>query len=343
MSVVSARTLGSPSRVLAMALVLIPLLLVTACGEDENTGGDVDRVTFMAGFRAQANLPFVAAYVADAEGFFADEGLEVDIQHSSGQDEHLRLLLDGSIDFTTGTAAQVIRRRAENLPLAAVALFGQRGDQGYVARAASGIDGPEDFAGHSIGFKGGVVPAELLAMLSGAGLTPEDVELVSVGFDPRIFIEGGVDVYPVFLNNEPDTIRRAGVEINVIDPHDHGVPTLGLTYLVTEDTLEDGDLVERFLRATMRAVAWIEEHPDEAIEIVLRHADGADAEHQRFLLDEDLAAAQRDDGIGRASLDQWEELMQLLIDFDVIDAPIEVADAWRGDVIDALYEDGAIE
>src|SRR5690606_30418686 len=118
-----------------------------------------------------------------------------------------------------------------------VALFGQRGDQGYVTRADSGIESPEDLDGRSIGFKAGVVPAELHGLLRGAGLTVDDVELVSVGFDPRIFIEGGVDVYPVFLNNEPDTIRRAGVDINIIDPHDHGVPTLGLTYLVTGETL----------------------------------------------------------------------------------------------------------
>jgi ABC-type nitrate/sulfonate/bicarbonate transport system substrate-binding protein len=180
-------------------------------------------------------------------------------------------------------------------------------------------------------------------MLGGAGLTPDDVELVSVGFDPRVFIEGGVDVYPVFLNNEPNTIRNAGVEINVIDPHHHEVPTLGLTYLVRESMLEDGDAVERFLRATLRAVTWIEANPDEAIEVVLTHAEGADPEHQRFLLDEDLAAAQRDNGIGRASLEQWEALMQLLIDHDVIDAPIDVDTAWRGEVIDALYDGGEIE
>src|SRR5690349_13913000 len=47
------------------------------------------QITFMAGFQPQANLPFVAVYVADAKGFFAEEGLKVDIQHSSGADEHL--------------------------------------------------------------------------------------------------------------------------------------------------------------------------------------------------------------------------------------------------------------
>ncbi len=329
-----------------LLLLLVPLLALAvfaaSCGDDADDD-DLERITFMAGFRAQANLPFVAAYVADAQGFFEDEGLAVDIQHASGQDEHLRLLLEGTVHFTTGTAAQVIRRRADDLPVVAVALFGQRGDQGYVTRADSGIEGPADFEGKTVGFKAGVVPSELQGLLRGVGLTENDVNLVGVGFDPRVFIDGDVDVYPVFLNNEPDTIRRAGVDINIIDPHDHGVPTLGLTFLARESTLDDDDLVERFLRATMRAVAWIEANPDEAIEIVLQHAEGADPEHQRFLLDEDLAAAQRADGIGRASLDQWEALMQLLIEFDVIDGAIDVSTAWRGEIIDALYEGGELE
>ena len=301
-------------------------------------------ITFMAGFRAQANLPFVAVYVADAEGFFAEEGLNVDIRHSSGQDEHLKLLLDGEIQFTTGTAAQVARRAQEGIPMHAIALFGQRGDQGYVSMADSGIATPADFAGHSVGFKAGVVPAELIAMLAGANLTPDDVDLVGVGFDPRVFMEGGVDVYPVFLNNEPDTIRSAGFDINVIDPADFGVPTLGVTYLTNDETLADTDLVERFLRATMKATYWIEDHRDEAIEITLRHAEGADPAHQRYLLDTDIAAAQRADGrMGLSDPAQWNALIDLLVQYDVIDGPVEVDRVIDQSVLERLYEDGTFE
>jgi len=301
-------------------------------------------ITFMAGFRPQANLPFVAVYVADAEGFFADEGLEVDIQHSSGQDEHLKLLLDGQIQFTTGTAAQVIRRRVDELPVQAVALFGQRGDQGYIARSDSGIVGPEDFAGRSVGFKAGVVPAELEAMLATVDLTLDDLDLQAVGFDARIFIEGQVEIFPVFLNNEPDTVRRTGLEINIIDPHEYDVPTLGLTFLAHEDTVSnDPELVERFLRATMRAIAFIEDNIDSAVATTLTFADGADPEHQQFLLETDLGAAQRADGIGRADPDQWQALLDLLLEFEVIERPTDVNEAFIGSFVDELYESGAVE
>ena len=328
-------------RALLLAAAAVSLVvLFAACGDDAGPD-EPQQITFMAGFRAQANLPFVAVYVAEAKGFFADEGLEVDIQHSSGGDEHLKLLLEDQVQFITGTASQVIRRRVDELPVQAVALFGQRGDQGFIALADSGIASPADFAGHSVGFKAGVVPAELHALLATAGLTVDDVELRSVGFDPReFFIEGAVDVYPVFLNNEPDTVRRAGIDIVVFDPHDYGVPTLGLTYLATEATVSDNpELVERFLRATLRAIEYIEGNIDEAVEITLTYAEGADAEHQRFLLETDLAAAQRADGIGRSDAAQWQSLVDLLLAYGVIEHDTDVDQAFAGSFVDDLYDD----
>ena len=46
----------------------------------------------MAGFIPQANLPFVGAYVAEAEGFFADEGLTSRSNTRPVAAEHLQLL-----------------------------------------------------------------------------------------------------------------------------------------------------------------------------------------------------------------------------------------------------------
>lgn len=339
-----------PSLVVG-TLLLALVLLLSAC-DDDGAGDATDAptatepiaMTFMAGFRPQANLPFVAAYMAQERGYFTDESLDVTIRHA-GQGEHLQLLLAGEIDVTTGTAAQVLRRRATDLPVRAVALFGQRGDQGFVARAGSGIESPADFAGRRVGFKSGVVPAELHALLAGAGLTVDDIELQGVGFDPRVFMEGEVDIYPVFLGNEPDTIRRAGFEITVFDPAEFAVPTLGLTYLVTDETAtESREMLQRFVRAAMRGAQYAIAHPDEAVAVVLSYAEGADAEHQRFLLDTDITNATRGDvdaggvgELGRADLAQWQALHDLLRRFEILETDVDVEAVWDARFIDAVY------
>jgi ABC-type nitrate/sulfonate/bicarbonate transport system substrate-binding protein len=342
-----------PAAIVASILLLVAL--AAACGGDGEPSAPVEsagtaasaeprEITFMAGFRAQANLPFVAVYVAVANGYFAEEGLDVDIRHSAGQDEHLKLLLSKEIEFTTGTAAQLLARRAEGLPVRGIALFGQRGDQGFVARADSGIEQPADFRGKTVGFKAGVVPAELKALLATAGMTEDDVELQGVGFDPRVFIEGGVDVYPVFLSNEPYAIRTAGVDIEVFDPADYGVATLGLTFLAHDDTVAgDQDLVRRFLRAALRGAQYAVHHVDAAVQITLRHAEGADPEHQKFLLETDLTNARRDDGIGRSDAAQWEDLQDTLLEFGALEERTDAAAAMDTSFVDALYnEDGTL-
>ena len=307
MSAATATATAAPRRIAAAALLALlglAALLGAACDGDDGDG-ELREITFMAGFRPQATLPFTAVYVAAAKGYFEDEGLAVTIQHST-QGEHLQLLLAGDVHFTTGTAAQLMRRRAAETPVRSIALFGQRGDQGFVAHADSGIDSPADFAGRSVGFKGGVVPAELLALLASVGLEADDVDLIGVPFDERVFIEGGVDVFPVFLSNEPNRIRNTGVAINVFDPTEYGVSTLGLNLLTHANTIEDDrELVQAFVRAAMRGANYAAANVEEAIEIVLTHAEGADAAHQRFLLETDLRNAQRANGMGRATLDQW--------------------------------------
>ncbi len=299
----------------------------------------VQKLVFMAGFRPQANLPFVAAYLAAANGYFAEEGLDVDIRHASGQDEHLKLLLAKEVAFTTASGPQVLRRREDGLPVRAVALFGQRGDQGFVVRADAGIQTPADLRGRTVGFKAGIVTAEFHALLATAGLTINDVRLQAVGFDPRIFIERGVEVFPVFLGNEPFAIRKAGVAIRTLDPAELGVPTLGLTYLAHADTVAaDPDMVRRFLRATLRATQYAFDHVDEAVTATLKYAPGADPAQQRALLETDLAAARRADGIGRSSQQQWDALEATLLNFGVLKTAGSASTAFTATIVDSLYD-----
>ena len=334
-------TLPRPRRrVLAatiVALGLITALVVAACGGGSADDADDERLsfTFMAGFRAQANLPFVAAYVADQEGYFDELGLDVTIQHPSGQGEHIRLLLSGDVDLTTQPASEVIQRRADpGAPLVVVALFGQSGDLGYVVLEDSGIESPADFAGRTVGFKS-VVQAEFLALLHANGLSADDVELVGVGFNPVVLPEGQVDVYPVFLNNEPDILQRVmGESIRIFQASDASVPTLGVAYVVTEDLLADEtrrEALRRFLTATMRGLQFALADPAAAIEATRAFiSEEADLVHERFLLETDLANATseltRDNGLGWFTEAQFQALHDVLREFGGIEQDVEIAD-----------------
>lgn len=314
-------------RVILLFFILFLLIGCRAAEPEAMT------MTFMAGFKPQASLPFVGVYVAQEKGFFADEGLTVDIQHSAGGGEHLQLLAAGEVQVTTQDAAVLLKRRDDpGLPLVSIGLMGQRGQQAFVALADSGIVTPNDWEGHTVGFKG-TPPPDLFAIMEAAGVNQDAVELVNVGFDPRVLVEGLVDVYPVFKSNEPNILRGWGYELTLWDAADFGVPTLGLAYVTTEDLIaENPELLTRFMRAAMKGIAYAQENPDEAVEIVLNYAEGADPAHMRFMLDAEFADYESPvteaNGPGWQTAEQWQALADMLLAYDALAAPVDAAQAF---------------
>jgi ABC-type nitrate/sulfonate/bicarbonate transport system substrate-binding protein len=316
-------------------ILLFLILILVACAPtpiktSEEEPPALREVTFMAGFRPQANLPFVGAYVAQEKGFFADEGLAVTIEHSAGGGEHLQLLAAGEIEFTTQDAAVLLKRRADpGLPIVSIGLIGQRGQQAFVALADSGINAPSDWMGRTVGFKG-TPPPDLFAIMAAAGVDEADVELVNVGFDPRTLTEGLIDVYPVFKSNEPNIIRGWGYELVQWDAADFGVPTLGLTYVTSEEIIaEEPEMVQSFMNAVLRGIEYAQDNPDEAVEIVLLYAgEDADAEHMRFMLDSELADAVSPNGFGWQTEPQWQALATMLQEYESLPADVDVKAAF---------------
>jgi ABC-type nitrate/sulfonate/bicarbonate transport system substrate-binding protein len=330
----------TPRKLISFALAFAIILLV-ACGQSE--GSDPSQqtaeatttpppaeVSFLAAFKPQANLPFVGAYVAQEQGFFSEQNLEVDINHVTQAGEAFRLLLAGEADFTTADAAVVLERRASDpsLPVVAVALIGQRGQQGFGVLGNSGIESPKDWEGKTVGYKGSKPTPDYLAVLEAAGVDRGRIEEARIGFDVRLLTEGTVDVFPLFLSNEPFTIRKLGFDLRIFEAADYDVPTLGLTYVTTDDYVsEHPDEARRFLKAVLYGIAWAKDHPAEAVEIVMKYAPNEDPEHMRYMLGTELEGAMTEqteaDGIGWMTSEQWRSLHEMLERYEVLTQPLD--------------------
>src|SRR5206468_11783918 len=119
-------------------LVILGLVALTGCASPAQPPA-LKTLHFMAGYKPQANLPFVAVYVAQTNGYFAQQGLQVEIAHASGQGEHLKLLLQGSEDVITAAGDEVLARRSEGLPVVAISVLGQRNQRAMAVKADSDI------------------------------------------------------------------------------------------------------------------------------------------------------------------------------------------------------------
>ncbi len=344
-----------------LAAVLPVALLALACsdgggsygGEGEPAAGaaaaatarPVKKLTFMAGFKPQANLPFVGAYVAQEKGYFREQGLDVEIRHAQSG-EHLQLLLAGEVQITTASGASVLKRNAQDLEIVSVALVGQKSEQGFAVLADSGIDSVADWSGKTFGYKGSV-PAEFLALARANGLDPASVRQVRVGFDPRILSEGQVDILAVFVSNEPDILAGLGFPTRLFDPSDFGVSSLGLAYVSSREFVAaDPDAVERFLKAVLKGIAYAADYPAEAVDIVLGFAPQENRAHQRAMLDTELdralTGAALESGIGWQTAAQWQGAHDTLVEFESIEKPVDVATVFTDEFLRRIYRNGEL-
>ena len=328
------------TRVLLLAL-LVAMAFAMACGDDD-VDQPPDKVVFMAGFKPQANLPFVAAYVAQEQGYFDEQNLDVEIRHASSG-EHLKLLVAGDVHVTTAAATSVLKRRSDpELPIVAVALFGQKGQQAYMALKDSGITGLKDWEGRNFGYKISV-PPDYLAMLETAGVDREEINEVQVGFDPRVLTEGRVDVLAVFKSNEPNVVRKLGHEVVLWDPADFDVPNMGLTYITTDAYASDSsDVLDRFLRATLKGTEFALDNREATLDIIMKYAPKEDRAHQAFMLDTELVDATspftNERGLGQMTDDQWKALYDHLLKFEALPQPFEYTTAFTTTFLERTYD-----
>jgi ABC-type nitrate/sulfonate/bicarbonate transport system substrate-binding protein len=330
-----------------IALASLSVIAFGACSGDDTDPG-VDSITFMPGFKPQANLPFVGAYVADQAGFFAEEDLEVEIQHVVTPGDNFRFLAAGEVQITTADASALLEHRASDPPLdlVSIALIGQTGQQGFAVLAVSGIESPEDWVGKTAGYKGSQVTPDYLAILGAADVDRGDVNEVRVGFAPQVLTEGEVDIFPVFVSNEPDTLDRLGFETTVFEAADFGAPTLGLTYVTSQEYIDENpDIVLRFLRAALRGIDFAEQSPTETVDIVLEFAPEEDRDHQAYMMNTEIGMAHSStadvSGIGWQTEEQWQRLHDHLVTFGALSGPLDdINEAFDTTFLSEIYADG---
>jgi ABC-type nitrate/sulfonate/bicarbonate transport system substrate-binding protein len=318
----------------------------------------LQKITFQAGYLAQGNISFVAAYVAKEKGFFAQEGLDVTIEHASpGGGEQFQRLAAKAIQFTTQTGDAFAQSMAQvNPPFVGVAMFGHQTDAALLVLDNSPIKTLKDLAGKKIGIKTAETasPPWLLGMLNQAGLTFKDVQLLQVGYDPRVvlpdFGAGQVDALQVFRSNEPDTLGRLGDKSRLFLPSDYGITFLGQMYITNKDFVrDDPEMVRKFVRATMKGLQFTLDpaNDKEVTDIVMKYA-GSDADraHQAFIWHTEATYVTADStkqvGLGYASDQEWQDMMSVMVKYGSIKAAVPVAQLWDPQFVKSIYNAGQL-
>lgn len=208
--------------------------------------------------------------IAEEQGYFADEGLEVEMIAPADPADPPKMAAAGRADIAVSYQPQLHLQVAEGMPLVRVGTLVATPLNCLLALEDGPVKEVADLAGRKVGFSvAGMEEALLSAMLRESGLTLEDVELVGVNWSlSPALMSGQVDaVIGAFRNFELNQMEIEGVAGRCFFPEEEGVPAYDeLIYVANPETMDE-DMVRRFLAATERATQFIVNHPRKSWEI----------------------------------------------------------------------------
>ena len=243
-------------------LVLWCAVAVCGCTQTESQGIPVrlSEVTHSVFYAPQ--------YVAIELGFFAEEGLEIELISGEGADKVMTSVISGAVDigFSGPEAAIYIYNEGKEDYAIVFAQVTQRDGSFLMAREPMPDFTWEDLAGSHVlpGRKGGVPYMTFEWVVKQAGLTPG----VDVDFDNSVQFAamtgaflGGTGDYVTVFEPTASSIEAEGRGYIVASIGEAAGEIPYTAYYATKSYIEENpEVIQKFTNALARAQKWVAEH-----------------------------------------------------------------------------------
>ncbi len=208
--------------------------------------------------------------IAQENGYFAEQGLDVNIVAPSDPSAPPKLVAAGKADLAVSYQSSLHLQVDQGLPLKRVGTL--------IATPLNCLlvlkDGPiktiADLKGRKVGFSvAGVDEAILKTVLNYNNLKLSDVELVNVNWSlaPALMAKQVDAVIGAYRNFELNQMKIEGHEGKCFYVEEQGLPAYDELIYEANPATMDADKIRRFLAATEKATQFIVNHPDESWKI----------------------------------------------------------------------------
>lgn len=212
-------------------------------------------------------------FVAKEKGFFARNGLEIEIIAPSNPNDPPKLVAAGKADIAVSYQHQHHMQVDQGLPLIRIATLVATPLNSLVVLADGKIKQLADLKGKTIGYSvGGFETALLKVMLGQVGLSIDDVKLINVNFSlsPSLFTGQADAVIGAFRNfelNQMDIEGRPGKPFYV---EENGIPAYDELILVAHRNRIGDAKLRKFVDALEEGVQYLLNHPQESWQLFIK-------------------------------------------------------------------------
>lgn len=225
------------------------------------------KMTFTPQWTPQAQ--FAGYYVALELGFYEDAGIDLEIVHPNATESAITRLRNNSSQITTLQLCQAMETIDNGVPLVNILQTSMNNGLVIVSRKD---ENPIKQKGIRVGTWSVGFDQIALAMSLKEGL---DYDWIRFASSINLFIAGAIDATLAMSYNEYYLIKQSGFQItenNVYRfcDHNYNVQEDGV-YMLRDCYNKNKDAAHRFAEASKKGWEYCAEHPDEALDIVMKY------------------------------------------------------------------------
>jgi NitT/TauT family transport system substrate-binding protein len=257
--------------VLSIRILLLSVLPVAALAQEQ------PRIKFTLDWVIDGQqTPF---FVTQAKGYFAKEGVSVQLDAGAGSAAAVQRVASGTYDMGYGDTSALIEHLSKNPDPAArvqaVYLTQDATPAGIITLKKNNISSPKDLAGRTIGgptFDAARKLFPIFASAQGIDVTAVKWQTLQPGLNMSLLARGQVEAasgFPSFMVGNMAAMGVSADELVLFNYRDYGVRIYGNGVLVNPKfAQENPQVVAAFLRAYNQGLKDTIANPDESIKYV---------------------------------------------------------------------------
>ena len=272
------------------------------------------------------NVDHLPIYVGRHQGFFAAEGLEIEILSPSGTSDALKLAASGKVDLAVSYEPQTIIAAARGLDVVVIGRLIEHPLTTLLFLKDKGIKVPSDLEGKKIGYTvPGLMDVLLDAFAKLNGI--QRYEAINVGFAiVQSLTAGKVDaVMGPFKTYETVIMAHKGYEVGYFELEKWGIPDYDeLIFVTSERTLNKNETyMKAFQRVIGRSIEYVRKNPKTALKNYLKEVPEADSktETAAFQLTLPYYATRQ-----KLDVSRWQQFADFALQYGLIEKKVEVTD-----------------
>lgn len=220
------------------------------------------------------NPDHAAIFVAEEQGFFAREGVEVTVITPSNPDDGPKLVAAGHADLAVTYQPQLVVQAAEGLPLIRIASLISQPLNCLVVKKNGAIQQLADLKGKRIAYTSHVEGTLMLNdLLKKANLTIQDVQIINVQYNlTQALLSNRVDaIINVMRNVEPLQMQFAHQTVKIFPVELAGIPTYDELIIITNKNKLTDPRLSKFLVALNKASHYLLNNPEKSWRVFARN------------------------------------------------------------------------